>query len=302
MRPSDASCPSCLFLCIKYGGRTRNLPQNEYVRQRMGRNKLKSFGPLMCRMAVLVHIRSGSFFFKALGITLLFMAGFPDYLIQRETKYRNLDLLQKYYRIDEEAEGEELFLPHPIAFDNQGTPEPHNLIKRTHPAKSKGKKHPNAIIKSHNTQKTPSQQAAPTSSAATQFGLAGYPSAYTYAMAAFHSMPSQVSSQDSSHIPNPALANSITNASCNHRMLPPQPASTFVPVMYWPPPNAFLPGPYPSTYGYHSFPSATNYMSIQTQPYFNHPKLLEGSGKNDLASDETDSDTDSSSSGCSGIK
>ncbi|XP_037496537.1 uncharacterized protein LOC119371093 [Jatropha curcas] len=29
MRPSDPSCPSCLFLCIKYGGRTRNLPQNE---------------------------------------------------------------------------------------------------------------------------------------------------------------------------------------------------------------------------------------------------------------------------------
>ncbi|KAK4368330.1 hypothetical protein RND71_012122 [Anisodus tanguticus] len=29
MRPSDAICPSCLFLCINYGGRTRNLPQNE---------------------------------------------------------------------------------------------------------------------------------------------------------------------------------------------------------------------------------------------------------------------------------
>ena len=71
---------------------------SRYVRQRMGRNKLKSFGPLMCRMAMLVHIRSGSFFFKALGITLLFMAGFPDDLVQRETKYRNLDLLQKYYR------------------------------------------------------------------------------------------------------------------------------------------------------------------------------------------------------------
>ena len=64
----------------------------------MGRNKLKSFGPLMCHMGMLVHIRSGSFFFKALGITLLFMAGFPDDLVQRETKYRNLDLLQKYYR------------------------------------------------------------------------------------------------------------------------------------------------------------------------------------------------------------
>lgn len=64
----------------------------------MGRNKLKSFGPLMCQMAMLVNVRSGSFFFKALGITLLFMAGFPDDLVQRETKYRNLDLLQKYYR------------------------------------------------------------------------------------------------------------------------------------------------------------------------------------------------------------
>jgi hypothetical protein len=64
----------------------------------MGRNKLKSFGPLMCQMAMLVHVRSGSFFFKALGITLLFMAGFPDDLVQKETKYQNLDLLQKYYR------------------------------------------------------------------------------------------------------------------------------------------------------------------------------------------------------------
>jgi hypothetical protein len=49
-------------------------------------------------MAMLVHVRSGSFFFKALGITLLFMAGFPDNLVQKETKYQNLDLLQKYYR------------------------------------------------------------------------------------------------------------------------------------------------------------------------------------------------------------
>ncbi|WVZ09948.1 hypothetical protein V8G54_014478 [Vigna mungo] len=292
MRPSDASCPSWLFLCIKYGGRTRNLPQNEYVRQRMGRNKLKSFGPLMCRMAVLVHCRSGSFFFKALGITLLFMAGFPDYIVQRETKYRNLDLLQKYYRTDEDAEGQELFLPHSIACDN-GTPEPHKLTKKTLPAKSKGKKHPNAIIK----QKTPSQQEAPTSSAATEFGLTGYSSAYTYAMAAFHSMPSQVSSQDISHILNPVLANSITNVSGNHGMLPPQPASSFVPVMYWPPPNVFLPGPYTSAYGYHSFPAAANYLSIQTQPYFNPSKSLEDSGKNDLVSHETNSDPDSSTSG-----
>lgn len=72
-----------------------------YVRQRMGRNKLKSFGPVICRMAMLVHVRCGSFFFKALGITLLFMAGFPNDLVQRETNYKNLDLLQKYYRYSE---------------------------------------------------------------------------------------------------------------------------------------------------------------------------------------------------------
>lgn len=67
----------------------------------MGRNKLKSFGPLMCRMASLVNVRGGSFFFKALGITLLFMAGFSDDLVRSETKYQSLDLLQKYYRYQE---------------------------------------------------------------------------------------------------------------------------------------------------------------------------------------------------------
>ncbi|KAK7292410.1 hypothetical protein RIF29_08189 [Crotalaria pallida] len=287
MRPSDASCPSFLFLCIKYGGRTRNLPQNEYVRQRMGRNKLKSFGPLMCRMAMLVHIRSGSFFFKALGITLLFMAGFPDALVQRETKYQNLDLLQKYYRTDEDAEREELFHPHPISRDNV-THEPKSLTKNTVPAKSKGRKPSNDMIKSHNSQNTPSQQSTPTSSPLTQFGLTGYSSAHSYAMAAFHSMASNIS-QDT--------------CGGSYCMLAPQPSSTFVPMpmTYWPPPNAFVSGPYPSTYGYQSFPNTPNYMSFHTQPYYNHPtccssvpKLVEGSGKNDLASDETDSDSDSS--------
>ncbi|CAL0325849.1 unnamed protein product [Lupinus luteus] len=289
MRPSDASCPSCLFLCIKYGGRTRNLPQNEYVRQRMGRNKLKTFGPLMCRMAMLVHIRSGSFFFKALGIALLFMAGFPGDLVNRETKYRNLDLLQKYYRTDEDAEGEELFLPQIIACDN-GTDEPKNLTKKIVSTKPKGRKHSNEISKCHNSKNSPSQQSKPTSSAsaATQFGLTGYSTGHSYAntMAAFHSMTSQIS---------PNTYHGL------HSMLPPQPASSFVPILYWPPPNAFVPGPYPSTNGYQSFPNTPNYMSFQTQPYYNYPacissvpKLVEGSGKNDLATDESDSHSDSS--------
>ncbi|OMO64263.1 hypothetical protein CCACVL1_21935 [Corchorus capsularis] len=140
---------------------------DRYVRQRMGRNKLKSFGPLMCQMAMLVHVRSWSFFFKALGITLLFMAGFPDNFVQRETKYRNLDLLQKYHRTDEDAEGEELFLSHPIDFNTK-------LTGKTTSTKPKGKKRTNSSSKSQDSPNASVEQSAPSGSRnATQFGLMG---------------------------------------------------------------------------------------------------------------------------------
>ncbi|KAK9268114.1 hypothetical protein L1049_010554 [Liquidambar formosana] len=231
MRPSDASCPSCLFLCIKYGGRTRNLPQNEYVRQRMGRNKLKSFGPVMCRMAMLAHIRSGSFFFKALGITLLFMAGFPDDLVQRETKYRNLDLLQKYYRTDEDAQAEELFLPCPMTCPTQATPNSLQLTGKTSSTKLKGKKQTHSASKPHNMQRSPVVQSAPPSSAPpTQFGLMGYTSIQTHAMAAFKSMPTQTPT-DTPPISNPAITTSSPNASYHNQtpypMLPPAASKCF---------------------------------------------------------------------------
>ncbi|XP_054779229.1 uncharacterized protein LOC129287099 isoform X3 [Prosopis cineraria] len=235
MRPSDASCPSCLFLCIKYGGRTRNLPQNEYVRQRMGRNKLKSFGPMICRMAILAHIRSGSFFFKALGITLLFMAGFPDNIVQRETKYRNLDLLQKYYRKDEDAAEEELFLPRPIACDNHVTAETQSSTRKSLLAKAGGKKHTNSMNRSQSLQiqmKTSAGQSIPASSGPSQFGLTGYSSSHTLAMAAFHSaIPSQISQNTSQ----------TTNKHASYQMLPPQPTSAYVPLVYWPPPPSTFP-------------------------------------------------------------
>ncbi|KAK4259002.1 hypothetical protein QN277_005382 [Acacia crassicarpa] len=291
MRPSDASCPSYLFLCIKYGGRTRNLPQNEYVRQRMGRNKLKSFGPLMCRMALLVHIRSGSFFFKALGITLLFMAGFPDKLVQRETKYRNLDLLQKYYRTDEDAAEEELFLPRPIAYDSHGSAKPQSSTRKPLAAKSGGKKHTNSMNKSQTLHKTSTSQTIQASSGPSQFGLTGYSSSHTLAMAAFHS-------QDTSQVRN--------NHNVSYQIQPPlqvQPTTAYVPLMYWPPPPSAFP------YAYHqSFPSAASYLSFQSQPHFNHQTnsssvtmttklLLGGSGKNEVASDQIDSDSGSSNPG-----
>ncbi|KAK9936039.1 hypothetical protein M0R45_012904 [Rubus argutus] len=293
MRPSDPSCPSCLFLCIKYGGRTRNLPQNEYVRQRMGRNKLKSFGPLMCRMAMLVHIRSGSFFFKALGITLLFMAGFPDDLVQRETKYRNLDLLQKYYRTDEDAEGEELFLAHPLTCDDsQASPGSQQFCGKSSSTKTKGKKQTHSNSKPNNIQKTSFPQST-FSSSAPQFGLMNQTSIRPLAA--------------------PPISNSvITNAGTNisyqnqtpYHIFPPQPSNTFVPMVFWPPPNTFSPGvPYQSTYGYRSYPSAGNYF-IHPQPYYTHPscsplipKAVEGAGKNGMVSEEAaDSDYCSSSS------
>ncbi|CAL5345700.1 unnamed protein product [Camellia sinensis] len=291
MRPSDASCPSCLFLCIKYGGRTRNLPQNEYVRQRMGRNKLKSFGPVMCQMVTLVHVRSGSFFFKALGITLLFMAGFPDDQVQKETKYRNLDLLQKYYRTDDDTEGEELFLSHPLACDTEACSNPHQLTGKRIPAKSKGKKHTNPVIKPHNSQKPSIQQSNPSSSAfTTQFGLMGYTSIQTHAT-----------------VSNPVVSNtghhciSYRNQTSYPMFPPPHPANSFVPMLYWPPANAFPPCPYPSSsYGYQSFPSTGNYTPVHPQPYYSHtliPKVSEVRETNDGALKKSDSDSVSSSSG-----
>ncbi|XVF26036.1 hypothetical protein REPUB_Repub13aG0265400 [Reevesia pubescens] len=308
MRPSDPSCPSCLFLCIKYGGRTRNLPQNEYVRQRMGRNKLKSFGPVMCRMAMLVHIRSGSFFFKALGITLLFMAGFPDDLVQRETKYRNLCLLQKYYRTDEDAEGEELFLSHSIASNTQPSPSSQQLTGKTTSTKTKGRRQTNSNSRSYNLPKALVQQSAPSSSThATQFGLMGYTAIQTHAVAAFQSTPFQAPA-DATQVSNTMIKSLGNNVSYHtqtpYHLFPPQPANNFMPMVYWPPPNVFPPSPYPTTFGYRSYPTNANYISIHPQPYYYHPssscgipKTIEGNGKDVSASSEPESDSDSSSSG-----
>ncbi|KAL9452171.1 hypothetical protein AB3S75_008043 [Citrus x aurantiifolia] len=305
MRPSDPSCPSCLFLCIKYGGRTRNLPQNEYVRQRMGRNKLKSFGPLMCQMAMLVHVRSGSFFFKALGITLLFMAGFPNDLVQRETKHRNLDLLQKYYRTDDDAEREELFLPHQAVSDTASL-RSQQLIAKTTSTKSKVMKQSKTTSKPQNMPRSSIQQPAPsTTMPPIQFGLMGYASIQANALAGFQSMPSQT------HADTPVITGSDTRVSYPNQtpdhMFPPQATNTFMPMLYWPPPNAFPPGSYPAPYGYQSFPfpANANYISIYPQTYNNNlpscspftPKVVEATAKNNNAAlEESDSDSDSSSS------
>ncbi|CAK7351201.1 unnamed protein product [Dovyalis caffra] len=301
MRPSDPSCPSCLFLCIKYGGRTRNLPQNEYVRQRMGRNKLKSFGPLMCRVAMLVHIRSGSFFFKALGITLLFMAGFPDDLVQKETKYRNLELLQKYYRTDKDADEEELFLPQEKTCDI-ASPGSEKLTGKTTSTKPKGKKQSNSTSKPHNLPRSSIPESAPSTSAPfTPFGLMGYSSMQTHAMAAFHPIPSQTPS------PVPSQAINSPNVSYHdqtaYHMFPPQPANSFMPMIYWSAPTAFPPSPYANAYGYRPFPSTANYISIHHQPYYSHPsfsslipKVAEKNEKNDVTLKESDIDSDNISS------
>ncbi|XP_058094284.1 uncharacterized protein LOC131240178 isoform X2 [Magnolia sinica] len=304
MRPSDPSCPSCLFLCIKYGGRTRNLPQNEYVRQRMGRNKLKSFGPLMCDMALLIHIRCGSFFFKALGITLLFMAGFPDDLVQRETKYRNLDLLQKYYRTDEDAEGEDLFRPLPTLYD---TASPNSQPLSCKPAlaapKSHGKRQTPPVSKTQNSQKPaipPSLSSA--SIPPTQFGLMGYNSIHTQAMSAFHSMQSHTltnaspMSNTSNSGPNPSSTSHMGPAPPPYPMFPPYPMNTFMPLSFWHNTNAYPPCPFPTSYGYRPFPPM-NYISQQSHPYYpTLPKVVENTRKKDTASEEADSDSDSSSS------
>ncbi|KAL4012279.1 hypothetical protein IC575_029377 [Cucumis melo] len=260
---------------------------------RMGRNKLKSFGPLMCRMAMLANIRSGSFFFKALGITLLFMAGFPDDLVRKETKY-NLDLLQKYYRTDKDAEGEELFLAHSTTdnIDNKFVQK--ELVGRTVSKKSKGKK-PSSTY-----------QQPVSSDTTTKFGLVGYTSIQTRAVAAFQSLPSpsQAPVESNHPIPNPMVASSCTAMAPyqSHNPFNYFPPNAFVPFMYWPPPNSFNSGIYPSAYAYHSLPSSGNYISFQSQPYCSFPfgsfmpKAMEENAKNEDISEETESNSDNTSS------
>ncbi|KMT04178.1 hypothetical protein BVRB_8g186260 [Beta vulgaris subsp. vulgaris] len=257
MRPSDASCPPCLFLCIKYGGRTRNIPQNEYVRQRMGRNKLKSFGPLICLMARLMNVRTGSFFFKALGITLLFMAGFPDDIVQKETKYRNLDLLQKYYRTDEDAAGEELFLVNPSASQlaNFDLEKPNSRTTKT----SKRKKQPaNCTTSNEISQKHTSEATTSTS-----------PSLIP-PDASFQTIPSSS---------NNMIINSQPNIIYNQHPLcpmffPARPHNAMTPMMYWPSviQSAYPTCPCPSTYGYRALGGiyGGHYAPIHSWPCYSH--------------------------------
>ncbi|KAK3188375.1 hypothetical protein Dsin_027936 [Dipteronia sinensis] len=122
----------------------------------------------------------------------------------------------------------------------------------------------------------------------------------------FQSMPSRTHA-DTPLVSNQVITNSGSNVTYRNQspyhIFPPQPANTFMLMMYWPPPNAFPPGPFPTAYGYQSFPSTTNYISIHPQPYSYHPscspfilKMVEGSGKNNVASEEADSYYDGTSS------
>nr|XP_009769825.1 PREDICTED: uncharacterized protein LOC104220621 [Nicotiana sylvestris] len=298
MRPSDPSCPSCLFLCIKYGGKTRNLPQNGYVRQRMGRNKLKSFGPAICRMAMLVHIRSGSFFFKALGITLLFMAGFPNDLVQRETKYKKLDLLQKYYRTDEDAKREELFLSHTETDTINISPNSQQGKKVSTKSKSKRE----AISKSKTSEKATIIHSEPSCSATpAPFGLMN-----------FASSPSQIniavpSSQAPVDMPKPVMANTASNIpyhnQCSYPVVPMYPPHSVVPLVYWPQRNVFPTCPYPSSYRYIAPGSC---ISVNPYSYYGHlcsnpliPETLrteKQNGRSDDAERESNSSTSSTDS------
>ncbi|KAF8031440.1 hypothetical protein BT93_D0602 [Corymbia citriodora subsp. variegata] len=288
MRPSDHSCPSSLFLCIKYGGRTRNLPQNEYVRQRMGKNKLKSFGLLMCKMAMLVHVRRGSFFFKALGITLLFMAGFTDKLIQEETKYRSLDLLQKYYRKDEDAEGEKLFHEHPENSKTQAALKLDQSSTKKVSTKFKPKRHSHAAHKPSNSDRSLGYLQSVTTSCAPQLGLVGYNSIHT-----------QAPGVDKASSSKPAINNYANNMSysnpTSYNMFPPhQPVNGFIPMMYW---------PHPSTYAYAPLLSSASYFSVHPNSRYTYPpshsffpKIVGGTGKTDATSGESGDDSGSSSS------
>lgn len=180
----------------------------------------------------------------------------------------------------------------PILLFQQASPGSQQFCGKSSSTKTKGKKQTHSNSKPNNIQKTSFPQST-FSSSAPQFGLMNQTSIRPLAA--------------------PPISNSvITNAGTNisyqnqtpYHIFPPQPSNTFVPMVFWPPPNTFSPGvPYQSTYGYRSYPSAGNYF-IHPQPYYTHPscsplipKAVEGAGKNGMVSEEAaDSDYCSSSS------
>ncbi|KAG6553149.1 hypothetical protein Mapa_005208 [Marchantia paleacea] len=308
MRPAGPSCPTCLFLCIKYGGRTRNLPQNEYVRQRMGRNKLKSFGPLMCQMALLVHIRTGSFFFKALGITLLFMAGFPDDLVRKETKYRNLDLLQKYYRSDEDAKQDILFHPYPTFVPQQNSIAGPSIPHKTSPLgpKTIGKKGPPLILSKppNTTQTVPRYLQLMSTRTPLNLPFRGPPVAFPPALPPVPTVP------PTSGTPGiPSSPGSLPPPFMYPGYAPVQRAPNgYPPLPVWPPVNNYptLPGAYPPQHPYVYSPYAHS-SQYGAQPFYGppygyppfggHPLNSKKEIKKEVEGSESDSDSDSNSSG-----
>lgn len=132
----------------------------------------------------------------------------------------------------------------------------------------------------------------------------GYTSIHTQAIAALQAIPSQTAVD----APQMMIPSTATNVSYHNQtpyhVFPHQQANSFLPMIYWPPSNPFLPGPYSSTYGFHSFPSTANYISIHQQPYFSNPpstpfipKTVGGTQEiNNVALKESGTDSDSSSS------
>lgn len=100
----------------------------------------------------------------------------------------------------------------------------------------------------------------------------GYTSVQAHAMAAFQSSPSQQAQADATQLSNTMMKSHHGNSVSYHNQAPfhlfqPQPASTLMPMVYWPaPPSAFPPSPYPTAYGYGSYPTNVNYISIHPQP------------------------------------
>lgn len=186
------------------------------------------------------------------------------------------------------------------------SPDSKQLTGKVIPSKSKAKKLTNSTGKLHSLQKPLILQNDPsTSTPVTQFGLMGYTSIHTRAITSLQSMASHTPG-DTLLISNPMVNSSGPDVPFHNQtpypVFPSQPANAFMPMLYWPPPNTFPPCPYPASYGYQSFPSTGNFMSTHPQPYYSQPsctpfipKVVEDTRKNDAASEEAHSDSDSSS-------
>lgn len=142
------------------------------------------------------------------------------------------------------------------------------MVKNTS-TKSKSRGQKKVAIKDQ--EKASFLQSSPSSSGLpSKFELLRNESIQSRGIAAAHCITSQeqVNHSIPNHVTTGINCNILNDSNQQYPIFSPHP----IPIIFWPPPNTFLPYPHPSSHAYPiPYPISGNYLSSYPQPYYNHP-------------------------------